>query len=368
MTKRGLVEVLFKCCLVIMALVVFGNQTSAEGTADDEVLVYTNKMYLPIVSSIQVTDAHPSYMRSYYVETLTGMYSLGCAQGTYAMSVGYPDSYFMFMDFGNPYRDSSLVLGTKLYDYQTFVTTGQISYYLTIIASGFADCNNKDKLFLAAGTNTSGDFLWSIAYDHGYAWAEMVYNANQSLQTYGIPSSRVTITSGINTEPGFNSFSDTVQWFDGFNDHPMKTANFIIGSADGCPDDYPPATPPQGDVYPAECYNGWTQDDINKINNGYITSAAIPMNFLPNGYQASQWYRIGLYTYYVHNNNIDFFGVMTQEAACEQRELEDPEACSGMDNSLYFGYQQFRSRVVSDSRMNSFLLWGADMKYYRGAP
>ena len=64
MTKRGLVEVLFKCCLVIMALVVFGNQTSAEGTADDEVLVYTNKMYLPIVSSIQVTDAHPSYMRS----------------------------------------------------------------------------------------------------------------------------------------------------------------------------------------------------------------------------------------------------------------------------------------------------------------
>ncbi len=92
------------------------------------------------------------------------------------------------------------------------------------------------------------------------------------------------------------------------------------------------------------------------------------MNFLPNGYQASQWYRIGLYTYYVHNNNIDFFGVMTQEAACEQRELEDPEACSGMDNSLYFGYQQFRSKVVSDSRMNSFLLWGADMKYYRGAP
>ena len=52
MTKRALVEILIKCCLVIMALVVFGNQTFAEGTADDEVLVYTNKMYLPIVSSI----------------------------------------------------------------------------------------------------------------------------------------------------------------------------------------------------------------------------------------------------------------------------------------------------------------------------
>jgi len=51
-----------------MALVVvFGNQTFAEGTADDEVLIHTNKMYLPIVNSIQVADAHPSFMRSYYV-------------------------------------------------------------------------------------------------------------------------------------------------------------------------------------------------------------------------------------------------------------------------------------------------------------
>ena len=50
MTKRGLVEVLFKCCLVIMALVVFGNQTFAEGTADDEVQKNTNKMYLPMVN------------------------------------------------------------------------------------------------------------------------------------------------------------------------------------------------------------------------------------------------------------------------------------------------------------------------------
>lgn len=37
-------------------VVVFGSQTFAEGTADDEVLVYANKMVLPIVSSIQVTD------------------------------------------------------------------------------------------------------------------------------------------------------------------------------------------------------------------------------------------------------------------------------------------------------------------------
>jgi hypothetical protein len=53
---------------------------------------------------------------------------------------------------------------------------------------------------------------------------------------------------------------------------------------------------------------------------------------------------------------------------CAQREKENPGACYGVDNSLYFGYQQFRARVVSDSRINSFLLWGADMKYYRGAP
>lgn len=40
-TKREFVEILIKCCLVIMALVVvFGNQTFAEGTADDEVLIY----------------------------------------------------------------------------------------------------------------------------------------------------------------------------------------------------------------------------------------------------------------------------------------------------------------------------------------
>jgi len=92
-TKQKLVEILRKCCLLIMALVVISwNQVFAKDTSDNEVLIYTNKIYLPVVNSIQVADAYPSYMRSYYVETLTGMYSLGCAQGTYAMSVGYPDS------------------------------------------------------------------------------------------------------------------------------------------------------------------------------------------------------------------------------------------------------------------------------------
>jgi hypothetical protein len=59
---------------------------------------------------------------------------------------------------------------------------------------------------------------------------------------------------------------------------------------------------------------------------------------------------------------------MTQEAACDQREILNSDACAVIDNSLLFGYQQFLIRVVDESRIESPLTWGTDMKYYYGEP
>jgi hypothetical protein len=61
---------------------------------------------------------------------------------------------------------------------------------------------------------------------------------------------------------------------------------------------------------------------------------------------------------------------MTQKAACEQikQETGNPDACEGMENSMYFGFQQFRNQVVGEYRMTPILSWAADMKYYEGTP
>ncbi len=144
--------------------------------------------------------------------------------------------------------------------------------------------------------------------------------------------------------------------------------NYFIGSADGCPPNSPPPQSPPGYYPPGSCLNDWTQDDVNKLSNGYASSRSIPMNYNTTGANADQWYSIGIYSFNTHNDKITFSGTMTQEAACDQVEVSDPNACAGIDNSLEFGYQQFLIRVVDESRIESPLTWGTDMKYYYGEP
>ena len=144
--------------------------------------------------------------------------------------------------------------------------------------------------------------------------------------------------------------------------------NYFIGSADGCPPNSPPPQSPPGYYPPGSCLNDWTQDDVNKLSNEYSSSRSIPMNYNTTGANADQWYSIGIYSFNTHNDKITFCGTMTQETACDQMEISDTNVCVGIDNSLEFGYQQFLIRVVDESRIESPLTWGTDMKYYYGEP
>lgn len=350
------------------------NQKTREANLSKNNVNLVRKIFLPIVNSERnLTDKYPTFTRSYYIRTFYGFYNLGNALGDYAMGVNHPDAFFTYLSFGNIWRDNNGFYGTKLYDQNgTFKNITEISSAVVLLAQGFNARNTKDKLYIAVGTNNSGNTFFSIATAHGRAWAEMVKNVNQSLVQQGISQSRVTVVAGNDIEPNWNTFLDTKQWFDGYNSVTLPPPIYIIGAADGCPIYWPDPSNNMSSFIPGVCNNGWSQQDVNYISNHYSSSYSIPMNYNPNGYHALQWWRIGLWSYYSYSTSdlLTFSGAMTQEAACEQikQETGNPDACEGMDNSMYFGFQQFRNQVVGEYRMNPILSWAADMKYYEGNP
>lgn len=369
---------------IILAIIVFAMPKGISGNSslqqdltpqpDESKFVYRN--FLPITStSSSVTDRFTTYTRSYYITTTIGFYNLGQAIGNYAMSVAHPDTFFTYLSFGCISRNANGDYGTNIYDGNlTFYSTYQISSLIIQLANGFSSKNTKDKLYIAVGTNNSGDHqLYSYtAYGHGKAWANMIKEINQTMIEEGISYSRVEAVAGNDIEPGFNNFSDTKLWFDGYNSVSSPPAMYIIGSADGCPSDYPEPDPGSGYFQPAMCNNGWSQENINFISNHYPKTYSIPMNYNTLGVNASQWWRIGLWSYYSYSSDdkLSFSGVMTQEAACQQirEETGDPNTCAGTDNTMQQGFSQFSNLVKGEYRMNPFLNWAADMKWYKGAP
>lgn len=226
-------------------------------------------------------------------------------------------------------------------------------------------------IVIAVGTNSSGGTITDlIAQRHGEAWANLIIEINNRYLDYPGLSTRVSAAGANNIEPGFNPAYIPRHWLAGYNSVSNRKILYVVASADGCPQYYPPTEPETGIYSPGICNDGWTQEDIYYVSWGAYSSWPYPEIYNTLGANADQWYRIGLYSKLSHNSMMYFRGSMTQLAVCLQLREEDPynPYCIGTDNDPTTGFIQLYTRIESDpyNRIYNSMHWATDMKRYYG--
>lgn len=378
-------------------------------------IVTTNKLYLPLI----VTGSHIN--NSYYVASLNNMHDLGRIRGLEHAYLSNPISDIVILDFGSPqiYVDgnNNYAYGTLLFDYNTYIYNSQLKSAVQEYVLGYLEgsiLNPSSHLTVIVGTNSSG---YHVTYEHGNAWGDLIYGSDieTGLRNWltGVGGiDQVNILGGIDVEPGnFPSWrvpSAVDLWMKGYaEDYPtgnrIHTIYAYSATGGDCPTDLPPTQPQyQSGVLPANCstvtkptYDApygtteytWTQEDIYHLSwdipdVGYYPNIfPIPQIYTepetahPNGRNAEQWYRIGLYSYLKHNIGMFFQGVITQQSACDYNRQfnngELPPECVGAYLSKNEAFQLFTDQLNSDpyGRTYSGLLqWKTDFGFYIGVP
>jgi hypothetical protein len=324
------------------------------------------KLYLPFI----VKDFPPSPTDSFYIWTTQDMWGLGCSVGSNLNSIpGYQEG-FVFLDFGLPNQDSQGRLGTVLYN-STPIANDNIASTVVVFANGFDYCAQNDAIIIAVGTNSSGGLVTDvIAYQHGQAWSNLIIEINNRFLDYPGLSSHITAVAGNNIEPNFNPEYIPRHWLDGYHsvaDY-RRTNVYIIGSADECPQDFPPSV--LGSYTPRDCYMKyagqtllwkWTQEDVRNISWGYSLSWPFPEIY--NSATANQWYRISLLSRFNFGNSLHFRGEITQSGACEQI-----PPCEGEDYQPKDGFWALYNRLQADqyTLQGNDLKWSTDIRHYYG--
>lgn len=300
--------------------------------------------------------------------TTIGIYQLGCNIGTRDANLPGRQDSFVFLDFGKPRDDGYGNYGTNLYD-NSYISTSGIRSAVYVFAQGYWNCLANDFesfLTVGVGTNNSGA---QVTYNHGVAWANLIISINDWLEQDGY-STQVRAYGASNMEPGFNTSTTTYNWVDGYESVNNRWSYYNVGSADGCPLDYPPTEPEYGYYYPANCDNDWTQENIYYISWGAVAALPLPLIYETGGAHAQQWYRIGLYANLSNSAFMRFTGTMTQFEACQQLlSVDDPryyQDCVSLDNTPVAGFLQLDSWLKSDpyDRVGNGLIWSTDINYY----
>jgi hypothetical protein len=142
------------------------------------------------------------------------------------------------LSFGAPTATGTTGFGKAL-TYQQITQTGQAW------AAGLAECGTG-PWEVAISTSNSGSVTAFNGYSGGARWAQLVE------ETASTSDPRVTISGGVDIEPGWGPPGQARAWVDGF----VAAGNrrlWNFGSADGCPQTY---------LTKLTCNNGWTIDDV----------------------------------------------------------------------------------------------------------
>jgi hypothetical protein len=319
--------------------------------------------YLPAIYSPPYVDL------SYYITTLSDLYYLGNVRGYAYWSHSAADNGVVILDFGSP-RIINGEFGTWLYDYATIVNIGQIMDAVKEYATGFYyGLGNDYESFLTiiVGTNSSGYYVSS---GHGIAWANMINDLNTWLINNGY-NSQIAIRGGIDIEPGFGYPQDAIDWTDGYSS--IGTYEFYnFGSADDCPEYYPPTDPQyQYGIDPENCLITpdwtWTQQHIFHVSWESLKAFPFPEIYRNDEKNARQWYRIALYSYF-HYRTMTFFGTLTTYEACKRAGF--PPECDDIDNPPEEGHRQLLFYLSNDpyDRVREPLNWITDIMWYVGIP
>ncbi|MBN1149156.1 MAG: hypothetical protein JXA78_17990, partial [Anaerolineales bacterium] len=288
------------------------------------------KVYLPLVAGRPFEDF------SYYVASGSNLHHLGERRAnSYACSLGPIESMAIF-SFGNAYGDNAVFS----YDQLILSLEGVKARVQNFIIGFHNEIGNCPAfLTIAVGINAS----ITPSQTHGQNWGNLI----DSLNTWVIDNDyadHVYIVGAIDIEtqwiesPYYVEPQDVIDWVNSYSNATIHRA-YNFGNAAWCPMDYPPTYPEFQNVTAQICYsagwtpNKWTQEEIYLVSKGRMMP--IPEIYHNLGYNADQWYRIGLYSKLRHGYTMEFQGSLTQSFACKQKGCP-----SDIDNTPNLGYSQ----------------------------
>jgi hypothetical protein len=287
---------------------------------------------------------------------------------------------FVFLDFGHPYEQDS-VLGTQSpFPGQHFATLDDIKELVYQYARGYWHGTAYDlesTVLIGIGVSnydnqgTTEDY---VTAEHGEAWANMIIDTRNYIKQGTNDSLQVDEAAAMDIELNYNSPEDTKVWIDEVNstflayeDPDPEHAFYIIdiGDAKGCPFE-----PSDNDYTNSNWGNSckadfsfdpqWSPDYIRYFAFGCPRCYPVPMIYTKDWTNAAQWTMISRWSYYNYYYPINFWGSMTEYRACEHKGIVNSDP---LCNTAEDGYKKFYSALNTFDETMDDLDWSADMDY-----
>jgi hypothetical protein len=279
---------------------------------------------LPAVPAAAHSDPKPDTVLSWYMNTTntTTHYNKGCTLGNHIEAGTVPKNAVVILSYGDPVQIDANTWGADLFSLPS-VTTGQVRAAMEQYARGVIECIPsalRDHVDVRIGAGVTNNFpvAWQDpkSNDHGDAWASMVNNANNNLPS-GV-AAHAQIWGAWDMELGFSSVSQARAWDIGYESAPGFWPYFYFGDAAGCRDFN------QGGIGSCgtSAFPGWDDEDVI-----YLAMKDGPGQPLPEIYknddhpsdliQSQQWIMLSKYNHAQHNIILDFWGPLSQKAACD---------------------------------------------------
>jgi len=316
----------------------------------------------PFVYHFPMFNYQSSYLtsNSYYMTTLNPdlLYNLGCQLGTRDQNTPGAQDGVVVLAFGYPRCYDAGEYGANLYGYGP-ATTENIQAAVKPLALGYYTCTGSDNhsnLVIGVGTsNYQGPQdpcdSQAKAAVHGAAWSAMVHDLNQWAANQGILQ-QIQFYGANDIEVGWNSPAWTRAWIAGFE---QVSGNFLLhfGDAAGCPYEDNPHWACGTAAYPQ-----WSQEDVWFVSYGAPSALPLPLIYLTNGVHAKQWAYLSQYSLANHGYRMDFTGVFTQSAYCQQFGW-----CEDTDNTPEMASQQLSFELSKNPATAQHLRWLTDIRW-----
>jgi hypothetical protein len=310
---------------------------------------------LVVIAAVPAAAA-PNPTTSFYVRS-TGpasedlWFGLGCNQGTIDANRPGTQNRIVILDFGSPRRLVDGTYGFELPGGATgeFRSRQDARSVAVQYALGYWSCTGNDRasvISLAIGTTNNGTEVASNGYQQGRAFANFVRWITDDVAAGGA-SSQVKVRAAIDVEMDWNTFPDTREWFQGY-DSLSNTPIYDFGDAAGCTQN--------GST--TSCNNGWTQERVWWVSEGFPLARPLPEIYTNSGSQARQWYQLARYTHIRHSVDMLIYGTLTQFGACEQ-----VGGCTGTSNTPSEGWTQLYNLLNADPTVRHRPRWSADISY-----
>jgi hypothetical protein len=318
-------------------------------------LVLAFALALPVVLVATPAEAAPDpttsdYVRSTGTAAATRWYDYGCAQGQKDALRPGTQNRIVLLDFGTP----MLVGGVYGFDLPggavgEFRSRPEAQPVAVNFAVGYYACTGADRasiITLAIGTTNAGTQVRDNGYQQGRAFANFLRAIASAVAASGV-SSQVVVRAAIDVEMDWNTYPDTREWYDGY-DSLTDAPIYNFGDAAGC----------SQTTTNSACNNGWTQNRVWWVSDGFLLAQSLPEIYTNSGSQARQWYQIARHAHLNKPANMVLSGTLTQYGACQQ-----VGGCTGTNNTPAEGWTQLYNLLNADPAVRRQPRWSADISY-----